>query len=96
MIPFLKRPAELLYPLVLLPFDRFRRLVDAFFEQPRWCWGSFLRALDFDQLDDGAAVPVRGYDAVDACLLGLLAFCGGGLHCLRDPRHPLERERGLG
>lgn len=79
MIPFLKRPPELLYPVVLLPLDRFGRLVDAFFEQARRWWGSFLRPLGFDQLDDGAAVPVGGYDAVDACLLSPLAFLLGRL-----------------
>jgi hypothetical protein len=60
--------AEALDAALLLALDVGGRLVDGLFEQARGWSGAFLRALELDFLNDGAAVTVGGDDG---CYAGL-------------------------
>lgn len=69
--------AKALDAALLLALDVGRRLVDGLFEQARGWSCAFLRALELDFLDDGAAITVCGDDG---CNAGLDEGESGGSH----------------
>ena len=80
--------AKALDAALLLALDVGGRLVDGLFEQARGWSCAFLRALELDFLDDGAAITVGGDDGCNAglgweqlagLLVGLSSFWDGGI-----------------